>query len=252
MPAQQGLFSQTSVLQRPSPPHTPLSFEQQREWVLSQLIPDLPVCTKGITLRLPGALDIDALEQGLNEVVRRHDIWRTSFPLHDADPVQVVHPPAPLSLPRVDLRFFPRAEREREFLRRTREAVRLPFELAQGPLLRATLFRLGEADHRLCLTLHSIIADDVSCTHLFLSELGRLYTAFARGKPSPLPALPIQYSNVAARQREQSQEDGFAEHLAYWKQQLAGAPTLLELPTDHVRPAAPPALPGLLAHPTFW
>jgi surfactin family lipopeptide synthetase A len=237
--------TETSLTHTTSAQLAPLSFEQQQVWFLSQLMPDLPICTKGIILGLPGPLAPEALEQSLNEIIRRHEIWRTSFPFLDESPVHVVHAPPSLPLPVVDLRSLSQAEREEAFLRRTREAVRLPFDLAQGPLLRAILFRIDDADHRLCLTIHSIIADDISLSQIFLSELHTLYTAFVSGQSSPLPDLVIQYRDVAVEQRERFQRSEFVEHLAYWKQQLANAPAALELPTDRPRPPVPSA-PGAM------
>src|SRR6185312_2166017 len=150
----------TEVIPRRAPGSpTPLSFEQQQLWLLAHLIPDVPVYNESVTVRLPGPLDVAALEQSLNEVVRRHEAWRSSFPVVDGRPVQLIHTPARLALPLVDLRHLPESEREVEAVRLATEEAILPFDLAHGPLLRATLMKLAEEDHRLFLALHHIIFD---------------------------------------------------------------------------------------------
>ena len=178
-----------------------------------------------------------ALKQSLNEIIRRHEAWRTNFATKDGQLVQVINPAIDLELPVVDLRGLDEAEREAEALRLATEDARRPFNLNQGPLLRAMLVRLGDADHRLYLTLHQIIFDGVSLYSVFLPELATLYEAFVNGQPSPLPELPIQYADFAHWQRHQAQGEALSDELAYWRQQLAGAPTALELPTDRPRPA---------------
>ena len=217
---------------------TPLSFGQEQVWFLAQLAPDRPVYNECVTIHLPGPLDIASLERSFNEIIRRHEIWRTSFPIVDGRPMQMIHPPSTLKLPVVDLEYLPEAEREAEALRLATEEARILFDLAQGPLLRATLMRLGDAEHRLFLTLHQSIFDGVSLYQVFLPELHALYEAFLSGKPSPLEDLPIQYADFAVWQRQRLQGNMLADQLAYWKQQLAGAPAALELPTDRPRPPA--------------
>ncbi len=217
----------------------PLSFGQQQLWLLSQLLPDIPVYNERVTIHLPGFLDVNALEQSLNKIIRRHEAWRTVFPLVDGEPVQAIQPTLNLELPVVDLRYLPEAQREAEAVRLASEDARLPFDLARGPLLRAMLIRLRDEEHRLFLTLHHIIFDGISIYRLFLPELHTLYEAFSAGQPSPLPELPIQYADFATWQREEMQEKVIAAEIAYWRQQLAGAPSLLELPTDRPRPVVP-------------
>src|SRR5437764_1347984 len=180
----------------------PLSFGQQQLWLISQLIPDAPVYNECVTLHLPGPLDVAVLEQGMNEFIRRHEVWRTSFPLVDGQPVQVVSPASSLRLPLVDLRHLPEGERVTEALRLATENARILFDLAQGPLLRAILVRLRDEEHRLFLTLHHIIFDAVALDQVFLPELHALYHAFSTGQNSPLSDLPIQYADFAAWQRE--------------------------------------------------
>src|SRR6266496_5255753 len=214
----------------------PLSFEQEQLWFLAQLMPDSPAYNESLTIGFQGSLDVTAFEQGLNEFINRHQIWRTSFPTVDGQPVQVIHPASNFKLAEVDLRNLPEAERESEALRLAAEDIMRPFDLAHGPLLRAMLVRLGDEDYRLFMALHHIIFDAVSLNHIFLPELHALYEAFSRGKPSPLPDLPIQYADFAVWQRQWLQGNLLADQLAYWKQQLAGAPVALNLPTDRPRP----------------
>ncbi len=211
----------------------PLSFGQQQLWLLAQLLPAIPVYTECVTIHLPGLLNVYAFERSFNEFLRRHEAWRTSFPTVDGLPVQMIHPPPTLTLPLVDLRDFPTAEREAEAIRLATEDAQKPFDLPNGPLLRAILVHLSDVDHRLFLTLHHIIFDGVAVYQVLLPELYALYEAFSNKKPSPLPPLPIQYADYAVWQRE---GDSLAEHLAYWKKQLAGAPESLDLHTDHPRP----------------
>jgi len=228
-----------NITQRASGSPLPLSFGQQQVWLLAQLAPDSPVYNECVTIHLPGPLDGVALEQSFNEIIRRHEAWRTSFPIVDGQPIQMIHPPSTITLPVVDLRYLPETEREAEALRLATEDACILFDLAHGPLLRATLMRLGDAEHRLFLTLHQSIFDGVSLYRVFLPELRALYEAFSSGKPSPLPDLPIQYADFAVWQRRWPQGDTLADRLAYWKQQLAGAPAALELPTDRPRPPVP-------------
>ncbi len=226
-----------AIPRRASGSSAPLSFEQQQLWLLAQLIPDVPVYNEAVTVRvrLPGPLNVVALEQSLNEIIRRHEAWRTSFPIVNGQPVQMISPPSPLALPLVDLSHLPEPEREAETVRlATAEAV-LSFDLARGPLLRATLIKFNEEEHRLFLALHHIIFDGTIYS-VFLPELRTLYEAFAIGQPSPLPELPVQYADFAAWQRGRLQGDVIAEQLAYWKKQLAEVPIILELPADRPRP----------------
>ncbi len=212
----------------------PLSFAQQEFWLLSQLTPDSLLYHDYVNIRLSGPLDVPALEQTLTELLRRHEAWRTSFPVMDGRPVQRIHPPTAIQLPLIDLRHLPKAERHAAAQRPQKEFVHV-FDLTQGPPLRFYLARLDDEDHRLFLILHHIIFDAFSFSQVLLPELNALYQAFSTGQPSPLPELPIQYADYAAWQRETFNEKALADHLAFWKQHLAGAPAVLGLPTDHPR-----------------
>src|SRR2546425_59050 len=223
----------------PRPPGSaiPLSFGQQQLWLHAQLAPGMPVYNEAVTVHRKGPLDVPALERGFNEIIRRHEAWRTTFTVADGRPVQVVNEAPTMRLPVMDLRGFPEAERELEALRLATEDARQPFDLARGPLLRARLIRLGNDEHRLFLTLHHLIFDGVAIYCVFLPELAALYEAFSTGKPSPLPEMTIQYADYVYWQREWLQGEALSEHMAYWKKQLAGDLPVLELPTDRPRPA---------------
>jgi amino acid adenylation domain-containing protein len=214
----------------------PASFAQQRLWFLDQLEPGSPFYNIPAAVRLSGQLDVAAFERGLNEVVRRHEGLRTTFATLDDQPVQVIVPELRLPLPLIDLRALPLAEREREVRRRATAEARTPFDLAHGPLLRATLLCLDATEHILLLTMHHIISDGWS-VGVLVGELNVLYRAFSNGRPSSLPELPIQYADFAEWQRGWLQGEVLEAQISYWKQQLAGATNVLELPTDRPRPA---------------
>ena len=212
----------------------PLSFGQERLWFLDRYSPGNPVYNSSVICRLRGPLDEAALERSLNEIVRRHEMLRTTFCATDGRPLQMIAPSLTLPLPVIDLGALPDGEGEAEALRLAADEVQLPFDLEKGPLLRATLFRLGEQEHIFSLVIHHIVNDAWSRTVLF-RELGTLYAAFTRGEPSLLPELPIQYADYAIWQRERLQGRVLEQQTAYWTQQLDGA-AALELPADHPRP----------------
>jgi len=214
----------------------PLSFAQQRLWFLDQYEPNSSVYNIPSALRLKGALDVSALEQSLKEIVRRHESLRTTFSLVDGEPVQVIAPTLKISLPFTDLMDLPESDRENEAQRLAMEQAREPFDLSQGPLLRVMLLRLGEDDHVLVLTMHHIVSDGWSRGVLY-RELSLLYQAYTQGNPSFLSELSIQYADFAVWQRQWLQGEVLENQLSYWKKQLAGAPAILNLPTDRPRPA---------------
>ncbi|WP_376794687.1 condensation domain-containing protein, partial [Thermogemmatispora sp.] len=216
----------------------PLSFGQQQLWFLSRLVGERPVYNECVTLHLPGPLQRDAFEQSFNEFIRRHEIWRTSFPEQNGLPVQEIHPFEPMELPFVDLRRLPPEEREGEAQRLAAEQARLPFDLAKGPLLRCLLVQLDNELHCLYLTLHHIIFDGVTLYQVFLPELWTHYEAISAGRPSPLPEPTHQYADYALWQQATITQSVLDKQLAYWKEALAGAPALIDLPTDFPRPPA--------------
>ncbi|MEG4572782.1 amino acid adenylation domain-containing protein [Microcoleus sp. N3A4] len=212
----------------------PLSFSQQQLWFLCQLAPDTPFYNEPITIRLPGSVNVAALERSISEIIKRHEILRTTFGIANGQPVMVIQDAFNFALPVVNLEELPETERESEALRLATLEAKQPFDLAQGPLVRGTLMQLGEADYRLFLTIHHIVIDAVSLYGLFLKELGTLYTTFSLGLPSPLSELPIQFADFAYWQRQWLQGEVLENQLRYWKQQLADLPTL-QLPTDRSR-----------------
>ncbi len=222
---------------RPAPrtDRLPLSFAQQRLWFLDQIESGAPLYNIPETMRLHGALNVDALRRSLQEIVRRHETLRTVFSAEDGLPYQLILPEAPIDLPLSDLSELPVAEREVEALRLAEREARRPFDLQHGPLLRARLLRLAPDDHMVLLTIHHIISDDWS-TSVLIGEIASIYDAFARGRPSPLPELPIQYADFAVWQRNWLQGETLDRQLNYWRTHLTGAPPLLELPTDRPRP----------------
>jgi amino acid adenylation domain-containing protein len=221
----------------PVPRHErlPLSLTQQALWYLDQLAPGQPTFNVTAALRVAGPLDVEALERGVNEVVRRHEALRTTFVTQGGEPVQVIAPALTLALRPVDLTALPEGRRAAEAGRLAVAEARRPFDLARGPLVRATLLRLGGRDHAVLLTMHHIITDGWSFS-VAAGELAALYAAFRRGEPSPLPELPIQYADFAHWQRAWLQGEVLEGLLGYWRGQLAGVPPL-ELPTDRPRPA---------------
>ncbi|MCP3140550.1 non-ribosomal peptide synthetase [Pyxidicoccus xibeiensis] len=221
---------------RPRQERLPLSFAQQRLWFLEQLEPGLPTFNMPSSLRLEGPLDVRALEQAFQEVVRRHESLRTFFVDGPEGPAQVVIPEVELPLARVDLRVLPPGRREEEARRLEAEETRRPFDLSRGPLLRAMLVSLRDEEHLLLLTMHHIASDGWSMGVL-VHDVVALYAAFREGRPSPLPELAVQYGDYAAWQRQWMQGEVLEAQLGYWRQQLEGAPTVLELPADRPRPA---------------
>jgi amino acid adenylation domain-containing protein len=214
----------------------PLSFAQERLWYLDQLDGGSATYNLPATVSLYGDLDAAALESALRELVRRHEVLRTTFVSDQGRPLQMLSPAPRLSLPVADLRGLAGAEQE-EAVRKLEaaEAGRV-FDLATGPLLSVLLVRLGDAEHLLSICLHHIVTDGWSIG-VMTRELADLYAAARRGRPSPLPELAVQYADYAVWQRRQLQGEALEGQLAYWRRQLAGAPPLLDLPTDRPRPA---------------
>jgi amino acid adenylation domain-containing protein/non-ribosomal peptide synthase protein (TIGR01720 family) len=220
---------------RPAGTRLPLSFGQQRLWFLEQLEPGTARYNVPAAVRLQGALDLAVLGRAFEEIMRRHEILRTVFREQGDTAEQVVLLASPPALPVVDLTAVPPEQRHAEAARRASAEARRPFDLRRGPLLSTTLLRLAEDEHVLVLNIHHIISDAWS-TAVMVRELGQLYAAFSQGQPSPLPELPVQYGDCALWQRTWLQGAELERQLAYWRQQLAGAPGLLALPTDRPRP----------------
>ena len=220
----------------------PLSFSQERLWFLNQLKPDSSSHNIPLALGITGSLDVPALEQSLNEILQRHETLRTTFTTVDGQPVQVIHP-MDFKLPIVDFTTIQNPKSIDEGARSAvqnflLEEAKRPFDLNQGPLLRATLLQLDEQEYVLLVTIHQIVFDGWSEGVLF-RELAALYEAFSTGKPSPLPELPIQYADFAVWQREWLQGEFLDTLLSYWKQQLGDGLPAQHLPTDRSQPIVP-------------
>ena len=209
----------------------PLSFAQQRMWFLSQLDGESTSYNESFQLRIVGKLSLTALEQSINEIIRRHEVLRTNFPTVEGVPFQVIRPNLTLSIPVIDVQNFTEIAVQ-EIIN---QEVNKSFDLGTEPLIRATLLQQDPESHLLLIIMHHIIIDGWSMG-VFFKELEALYPAFIQGKPSPLPELTIQYADFALWQREWLTKEVQNKQLEYWKQQLAGAPPLLELPTDYPRP----------------
>jgi amino acid adenylation domain-containing protein len=214
----------------------PASFAQQRLWLLYQLEPGSPHYNLPAAVRLRGSLNLGALEQSLNEIVRRHESLRTTFAAVDEQPMQVIASALTLDLPVIDLRQLPDFDRETQARKLAIEEALHPFDLVHGPLMRANLLRLDREDHVLLLTMHHIISDEWS-NDIFWEEMTTLYKAFCAKEPSPLPDPAIQYADFAQWQRQWLEGEVQEKQLSYWKQQLGGDLHRLQLPTDRLRPA---------------
>jgi hypothetical protein len=213
--------------------HPPLSFAQQRLWFLDQLDPDTSVYNIPAALRLSGPLDLAALKRSLNEVIRRHEVLRTSFKLMDAGVVQVIAPPLAYGIETINLSADADREKNAEVL--AQQEAQRPFNLEHGPAWRASLLRLDVEEHILLFTMHHIIYDGWSA-QVLVGEVTTLYEAFTRGETSPLPELPIQYADYAVWQRKWLTNDVVESQLEYWKQHLSDKVCPLGLPADRPRP----------------
>ena len=214
----------------------PASFAQQRLWFLSQLEPDSASYNTALAVRLRGLLNRAALAQSLNEIVRRHEVLRTTFDEMDGELVQVIAEDHPMDLPVVDFSLEPLSKRQASAAVAARAEAHRPFDLRTGPLMRVRLLKLGPQEHVLVLTLHHIVCDGWS-SQILAREFVILYEAFDAGLPSSLPPLPIQYADYAVWQRGWLQGSVMEERLAYWKEKLKGRLPVLDLPTDRPRPA---------------
>jgi amino acid adenylation domain-containing protein len=215
----------------------PLSPAQERLWFMEQLNSGVPVYNESEAVRLVGKLDIEAMELALNAIIARHEILRSTIRVIGGQPVAVAHESWPLEFKRIDLGAMSASEREAEVQRLLVSEPRRPYDLESSPGIRTTLVRLGPEEHVFILMMHHIICD-WSSEGVLWRELSAFYRALLRGEPLNLPPLPIQHGDYAAWQKQQMAEGAFADDLAYWEENLRGAPGLLELPTDRPRPVA--------------
>ncbi|MDV9177021.1 amino acid adenylation domain-containing protein, partial [Streptomyces sp. W16] len=209
-----------------------LSRPQQRLWYIDQVAEDEGAYNNPMAFRLRGALDRDALIRAVEEIVRRHETLRTSFPAVDGRPHQKVTPAGTGLIATVDLREHP--DPDAEALRLVTEDVGRGFSVADGPLLRGRLLRTGDEDHLLAMDIHHIVCDYWSFG-VFARELAALYGAFAQGDPSPLPELPVQYADFADWQRRWLDDGLLDDQLAHWDGKLAGELPVVQLPADRPR-----------------
>ncbi len=213
----------------------PLSWAQERLWFLNQL--EGPSATYNMpgAIRITGNFDINALQKTLSEIVRRHEVLRTSLQNVNGTPMQVIHPQVTININVVDLQQLLDTERETVLHQQVQLEAITPFNLEMAPLIRCSLLQLDSSEYVLLLTMHHIVSDGWSMG-VFIQELSSLYQASCAGKPSPLAELPIQYADFAVWQRQWLSGKILQNQLNYWLSQLAGAPELLQLPTDRPRP----------------
>ncbi|WP_197267922.1 non-ribosomal peptide synthetase, partial [Paenibacillus alvei] len=216
--------------------HMPASYAQQRLWFLEQLEPNSPLYNIPCAWRLQGAWKLDALEQAYDALIQRHEVLRTVIGEANGEPVQIIREHQPKRLPVTDLRHLASEDREREMKSLMQAEADKPFQLAEGPLIRAQAIAMGENDWVLLCTLHHIIFDGWSLD-IFVREWLALYEAFAGGQPAALAPLSLQYADYAHWQRNWMSEDVMNRQLAYWEEELGGELPVLQLPTDRPRPA---------------
>jgi hypothetical protein len=222
----------------------PLSYDQERLWRLHQDDPGLIAWNVDAGSYVSGDLDLPRFLAALDELVRRHAAWRTSFPVVDGRPVQRVVEFLPAAVSLLDLSALPSERRQRVGLDATYEETRVPFDLARGPLLRLALVRFGAREHLYLLTIHHLVTDWITF-QIFFRELMAVYAAFGAGRPSPLPPPALQYPDYVVWEREWLTDEILAAEAAFWRRQLAGFPLALELPTDRPRPAVQSQRGGL-------
>ncbi|MBA3826127.1 MAG: AMP-binding protein, partial [Ktedonobacterales bacterium] len=216
----------------------PLSFAQQRLWLVDQLQPGNTSYSLLLAFRLRGALDVPALERSVSTIIERHEVLRTVYPTVRGQPVQAVTPALAVTLPLIELP--PEGDRTQAVQAMIEQEGQHVFDLEHGPLIRFLLVRVQPDDHVLITNMHHICSDGWSLAVL-TREIAEIYPAYVRGQPSPMAPLPIQYADYAVWQRDSARDAEQARHLAYWRERLLDAPPLLELPTDFARPTVPTA-----------
>jgi amino acid adenylation domain-containing protein len=216
----------------------PLSVAQEGLWYLSLLVPNQISYNEAICIRKDGPFDLGSFRRSFNEIVRRHQAWRTTFDVVGGVAVQVVRPPPNFALPRLDLSHLTFEEAERHAVHVAAEASKAPYDLCRGPLLRPRLIKFPEGHHRLYLAMHHLVFDGVSVYRVVLPELVALYDAFCAGEPSPLPEPRTQYADYARWEQRWITEPRVARRLEHWRSHLATLP-VLSLPLDHPRPPTP-------------
>ncbi len=228
-------FSSNTIPRRAPDASLRLSFAQERLWFLDHLMPGSPVFNVPTAVRLSRPLDIGILQRCVNEIVSRHEVFRTSFDTIDGQPTPVISSGAAATIEIIDLTSLDESMRETESLRLTKEAALRSFDLSRGPLVRTSLIRLTEKESIFLLTMHHIVSDGGSIL-IFFKELSALYRAFSNGQASPLSELPTQYADYALWQRSWLRGERLERQLDYWKQKLGGELPVLEMPADRQRP----------------
>jgi len=213
----------------------PLSFAQQRLWFLDQLEPNSFTWNISLSYEVTGQINEQALERALQDIVKRHEVLRSTFAVVDGRPVQIIAKQGILPFSIIDMGNLPASECDLAFQRLLTEEVERPFDLAKGPLLRVKLLNVGKMQQIFILTMHHIVSDAWSIG-VFFKELRAFYTAHCNGRPHALPELPIQYADFASWQREWLEKEVLATQLSYWKEQLGGRLPVLQLPADRPRP----------------
>ena len=226
-----------AIAPRPAGTVVPISAEQHRLWLHAQTNPEVPIYNEAVTIHRRGPFVPSAFEAAFNELLRRHEAWRTSFHTVEGEPVQIIHSDLRIHLPFFDLSSLPRDSRETEALRLATRDARTPIPLESVPLFRAAVVRMSSEEHRIYLTLHHIIFDGVSIYHIVVPELAALYEAFRSAKPSPLPEPRLQYGDYSVWRKNWLASPEISHQLDYWKRQLAGELPLLRLPANRNRPA---------------
>ena len=224
----------TPIVSVSRPDRLPLSFAQERLWFLHQLEPDTAAYNIPTATLIEGRLNVDAFNEALNEVVRRHEALRTTFAVTDGQPAQVILSELRLALPVVDLSNLSKAESEAKARQLVIEYAQRPFNLSEAPLLRVILLKLTDDKH-VFVTVHHIVADAWSIGVLF-NEISILYDIYSGRRSSPLPDLPVQYADFAVWQRQRLQGETLESQISYWKKQLGDNLPIAELPADRPRP----------------
>jgi len=239
---------QAVIRRRPVKEPVPLSYEQEQVWLHAQMGGEIPAYGDPITVYRRGPLDVRVLERCLQEMVRRHEIWRTTFDVADGQALQIIHPPSDsFQIREFDLRHLPETAKQIEARRLAEQDASRTFDIKNGPLLRAILLRLEDDEYRICMTFHHLVSDGVSAYRVLVPELASLYDALSNGRCSPLSELPIQYADFSYWQRRARPSAAWKEAVGYWKRQLAGELPVLLWPKDRTRPPSQSHL-GALDH----
>jgi surfactin family lipopeptide synthetase A len=221
---------------RPEGERIPLSHAQEQVWVHAQMAPEVPLYNEPVTIHYSGLLNVAALERAFNEILRRHEAWRTCFVVVNGQPFQEVTEQLSISLPVIDLRTIPEQQRDAAAVAIATADARIPIDLGKTPLFRTRLIRMADEELRLYLTLSHIIFDGVAIYRVFLPELAALYKAYSAGQPSPLPELAIQYPDYAAWERRTYTREALAKDIEYWRDKLSGPMPDVYLATDRPHP----------------